>query len=218
MIYLVTGGSGSGKSEYAEGLIMGSPCSRRYYVATMEVFGEEGRAKVKRHQELRRGKGFITLECRRDVGNVFSGHGPDHERYRQSNHGLGCGPGQQPDTGLDRAVLLECVSNLAANEMFGSGGADRTHSERPDACSLAEVLAEDISCLAAQVKDRVIVTKEVAMDGILYDPETMEYIRLMGLLNQRLAEMADQVVEVVYGIPVWLKRCGNSVERSGSVK
>ena len=64
----------------------------------------------------------------------------------------------------------------------------------------------------------VIVTNEVAMDGILYDPETMEYIRLMGLLNQRLAEMADQVVEVVYGIPVWLKRCGNSVERSGSVK
>ena len=52
MIYLVTGGSGSGKSEYAEGLIMGYPCSRRYYVATMEVFGEEGRAKAVSYTHL----------------------------------------------------------------------------------------------------------------------------------------------------------------------
>ena len=32
MITLVTGGSGSGKSEYAEGLILDSSCSRRFYV------------------------------------------------------------------------------------------------------------------------------------------------------------------------------------------
>ena len=89
------------------------------------------------------------------------------------------------------------------------------HQGGPIQC-LSHKIAEDIISLAGQVQDMVIVTNEVAMDGILYDPETMEYIRLMGLLNQRLAEMADQVVEVVYGIPVWLKRCGNSVERSGS--
>ena len=42
MIYLVTGGSGSGKSEYAEHLVMSSGCTVRYYVATMTVYGEEG--------------------------------------------------------------------------------------------------------------------------------------------------------------------------------
>ena len=36
---LVTGGSGSGKSEYAEQRILESGFSLRYYVATMEVFG-----------------------------------------------------------------------------------------------------------------------------------------------------------------------------------
>ena len=48
---LVTGGSGSGKSEYAEQRILESGFSLRYYVATMEVFGEEGRKRVEKHGE-----------------------------------------------------------------------------------------------------------------------------------------------------------------------
>ena len=40
----------------------------RYYIATMEVFGEEGRKKVERHKKLRQGKGFITIESPKDVG------------------------------------------------------------------------------------------------------------------------------------------------------
>ena len=42
----------------------------RYYIATMEVFGEEGRKKVERHKMLRQGKGFITIESPKDVGRV----------------------------------------------------------------------------------------------------------------------------------------------------
>ena len=38
----------------------------------------------------------------------------------------------------------------------------------------------------------------------------MEYIRLMGWVNQRLAKLADRVVEVVYGIPVVLKENGSA--------
>ncbi len=71
MITLVTGGSGSGKSEYAEGLILDSSCSRRFYVATMIAYGKEGRDKVERHRMLRQGKGFITIEKPRDVGRVM---------------------------------------------------------------------------------------------------------------------------------------------------
>lgn len=173
MIYVVTGGSGSGKSEYAEDLIMGLPCQRRYYVATMAVYGEEGKAKVQRHHMLRQGKGLITLECQRDVGTAFSAPDPDG------------------------AALLECVSNLAANEMF-----------RPEletalkAPVLAEKIIQDIGHLSSRVKHLVIVTNEVAWDGDQYDEMTMEYIRLMGILGCALSGMADRVVEVVYGIPI----------------
>lgn len=177
MIYLVTGGSGSGKSEYAESLLLKSACEVRYYIATMAVYGEEGKRKVLRHQMLRREKGFITLERQRNVGAEL----PDSiENHRQNS-----------------AVLLECVSNLAANEMFGC-----KQNRNLDTNVLAGRIVEDISRLASQARDLVIVTNEVGADGIVYEPKTMEYIRLMGLLNQNLAKMAHQAVEVVYGIPV----------------
>ena len=192
MITLVTGGSGSGKSEYAEGLILDSSCSRRFYVATMIAYGKEGRDKVERHRMLRQGKGFITIEKPRDVGRVMF-----------EEHEAGSGASSR----ADRALLLECVSNLAANEMFKEGIGKTEAGEQqggPIQC-LSHKIAEDIISLAGQVQDMVIVTNEVDRDGICYEPETMEYIRLMGCLNQKLASAADRVVEVVYGIPVLLK-------------
>ena len=192
MITLVTGGSGSGKSEYAEGLILDSPCSRRFYVATMIAYGKEGRDKVDRHRMLRRGKGFITIEKPRNVGEVMVGE------YETD---------LSPSSRTGRALLLECVSNLAANEMFKEGTGKTEAGEQqggPIQC-LSHKIAEDIISLAGQVQDMVIVTNEVDRDGICYEPETMEYIRLMGCLNQKLASAADRVVEVVYGIPVLLK-------------
>ena len=62
MLHVVTGGSGSGKSEYAEKLIAESALHRRIYVATMMVWDDEGRKRVRRHREMRSGKGFITIE------------------------------------------------------------------------------------------------------------------------------------------------------------
>ena len=204
MITLVTGGSGSGKSEYAEGLILDSPCSRRFYVATMIAYGKEGRDKVDRHRMLRRGKGFITIEKPRNVGEVMVG---EYET------------GLSPSSRTGRALLLECVSNLAANEMFkekGTGKEEGTQKEGTGKTEageqqggpiqrLSHKIAEDIISLAGQVRDMVIVTNEVDRDGICYGPETMEYIRLMGCLNQKLASAADRVVEVVHGIPVLWK-------------
>ena len=61
MLILVTGGSGSGKSEYAENTAVslaeekGLPL---YYIAAMRPFGEEGRRRVERHRRLRAGKGL----------------------------------------------------------------------------------------------------------------------------------------------------------------
>ena len=204
MITLVTGGSGSGKSEYAEGLILDSSCSRRFYVATMIAYGKEGRDKVERHRMLRQGKGFITIEKPRDVGRVMF-----------EEHEAGSGASSR----ADRALLLECVSNLAANEMFkekGTGKEEGTQKEGTGKTEageqqggpiqrLSHKIAEDIISLAGQVQDMVIVTNEVDRDGICYEPETMEYIRLMGCLNQKLASAADRVVELVHGIRVLWK-------------
>ena len=60
---LVIGGSGSGKSAYAEKVALECQKEKRhFYLATMHVFGEEGQKKVERHKRMRAGKGFVTIE------------------------------------------------------------------------------------------------------------------------------------------------------------
>ena len=77
MFHLVTGGSGSGKSEYAEQLITEfgekERWRKRYYLATMMPFGEETKQKIERHRKMREGKGFCTVECYLDLKKQLIG-------------------------------------------------------------------------------------------------------------------------------------------------
>ena len=54
----------------------------------------------------------------------------------------------------------------------------------------------------------IIVTNQIFEDGIRYDAFTMDYIRLLGDINRQIAERAEQVVEVVAGIPIFIKKDG----------
>ena len=137
MLMVITGGSGSGKSAFAEEkavmLAAGGPLA---YLATMQVYGEEGRRKVERHRQLRDGKGFVTIER---------------------------------TTRAERRIL------------------------------------ETVERLYAKCRNLVIVTGEVASDGISYEEGTENYIRLLERVNCGLCRKADAAYEVVYGIPVCLK-------------
>lgn len=57
--------------------------------------------------------------------------------------------------------------------------------------------------------DLVVVTNEVFSDSMTDNPEMEEYLKLLGKLNLRMGEMADLVIEVVYGIPVERKDIKN---------
>ena len=93
-------------------------------------------------------------------------------------------------------VLLECMSNLTANEMYQEGGAGEQTVE--------EILA-GIRYLLGRVRHLVVVTNEIFSDGIDYDPETMRYQSYLGQINSEMGRMADRVTEVVYGIPITVK-------------
>ena len=181
MITLIIGGSGSGKSEYAEQVVMElSKGQKRYYIATMQVYDEEGKKKVERHRKLRSGKGFETLECPVDLGNAFA-----KETLLK-------------ETRKERVALLECLSNLVANEMF-----------HPEGISCEEEVVErivvGIQRLEEECNSLVIVSNNVFEDGEKYDETTMAYLRVMGKIHQILFANAKRVVEVVVGIPVELK-------------
>ena len=61
---LITGGSASGKSSYAEKeavrLSEGGPL---YYVAAMKPYGPKAQARISRHRRQRDGRGFISCEA-----------------------------------------------------------------------------------------------------------------------------------------------------------
>lgn len=60
---LVLGGAASGKSGFAERLIVSrNSDAQRVYVATAQPFDDEMRAKIDRHQKMRASDGWITHE------------------------------------------------------------------------------------------------------------------------------------------------------------
>lgn len=79
-------------------------------------------------------------------------------------------------------VLLECMSNLAANEMFDT-------EEPAGSEQVAEKIVTQIGVLAQETEELVIVTNNVFEDGIVYDTSTMEYLRALGSINVRLASV-----------------------------
>lgn len=193
MITLVTGGSGSGKSAYAESLL--SSCEGiRYYIATMQIYDAEGEKKVERHRKLRAGKGFLTIESPMNVGKIrFACAGESEQaQYRQeAERKVQC-------SSEKKSALLECMSNLTANEMFTKDG---MKSEE----EVVEKIVSEIQTLSQKLDNLVIVTNNVFEDGVIYDAGTMEYLRALGRINAALARLADRVAEVVVGIPVELK-------------
>lgn len=171
MLTVVCGGSGSGKSEYAENIITAYkknfPKNQLIYIATMMGNDEETKQKIHRHRMMRKDKGFETIECFLNLKNVTVEE--------------------------DSIVLLDCLSNLVSNECFAEGGAgDRT----------AEMVYKGVKKLNSSCKHLVIVTNDVFGDSITYDEYTRWFIKVIGDLNCKIATLADQVVEVVCGIPI----------------
>ena len=100
------------------------------------------------------------------------------------------------------SVLLECISNLTANEMF----LNENPEKNPRSCKeVTDSVVEGIQSLKQKTGHLVIVTNNVFEDGINYEEGTMEYLRAIGSINEKLADMADEVIEVVVGIPLVIK-------------
>ncbi len=169
MNILLTGGAACGKSSYAELLAM-QKTEPRYYIATMRPFGEEGMKKINRHRCLREGKGFVLVEQYTDIGTV-----------------------SLPERGT---AVLECLCNLAANEMFDENGNSRDPFDG---------IFRGVLSLSKQCNNLIVVTNDVGSGGYDYGKGSQQYIEVLGRLNASLADSFDCVLELVCGIPVAIK-------------
>lgn len=95
-VVLVLGGARSGKSRFAENLVLETGL-RRHYVATGRAFDEEMRARIAKHRDDR-GPGWQTVEEPLDlVGALAAIDGPGH------------------------AVLVDCLTLWVTNLMMEKG-------------------------------------------------------------------------------------------------
>ena len=203
MLHIVYGGRASGKSSYAESFAMSLQGEGRLlYIATMYPYkwntteiDPETMQRIERHRAMRADKGFDTVECYRHVEHIVA--------KRQD------------------VLLLECMSNLLANEMYleqdsDDGGLAETMSEVEKAgVGMSETLSpvskkivQALVNLSTRVQDVVIVTNDVFSDGgsLTYDESTREYVKNLAEINCALAREAATVTEVVCGIPVIVKK------------
>lgn len=113
MIHLITGGQRSGKSEYAEKLIL-SKTSQPVYLATSRVWDDNHRKRIEAHK-LRRGNHWLNIE---------------EEKYI-SNHNM-----------KGKVVLLDCIT-LWLNNFFFDNENDDEKTIREAKEELDKILTQD---------------------------------------------------------------------------
>ncbi len=182
MIEFIYGGSGSGKSSFAEDEIMKIKDSQKFYIATMKALDEESEIKILRHREMRKNKNFITIEQSQDLNKACK---------------LIC-DSKRINPRKKNSVLLECVSNLLANEMFKNG-------KQLNAKIVVKKILNDLEKIILCTDNFFIVSNNVFDDGIEYSQSTKNYMVALSKINSYIAKRADSVFELVVGIPQKLK-------------
>ena len=154
----VLGGAASGKSAFAEALVLGTGRAR-VYLATAQAFDDEMRAKIARHTDAR-GTGWRTVEAPRDVAPVLDGLRRheicllDCATLWLSNQMLA-----EADLASEQAALLAALARCAAPVVVVSN--EVGHGVVPDnrlARAFREAQGRLNIALAAQADLAVLVT------------------------------------------------------------
>jgi adenosylcobinamide kinase / adenosylcobinamide-phosphate guanylyltransferase len=212
-VVLVLGGARSGKSRFAESLAVGE----KHYIATAQAFDDEMRARIAAHRE-QRGAGWVTHESVLDLSdvltrvmagdrfvlvdcltlwlsNVMLAEDIKLSQSPQNRH-----PREGGDTTLEGSTRGKLGSRLRGNDDVGSGA-------RNTGCTTLwqDALAQLLTCLRSATGTVVMVSNEVGMGLVPETPLGRAFRDAQGIVNQRVAEVADNVVFVAAGLPLALK-------------
>jgi len=166
MRIFISGGCKNGKSTYAQRLAKQQSGGSLYYIATMAAVDHEDAQRIADHQKEREVWGFTTIEQPRRIEDVLAK----------------CNPGG--------SFLMDSLTALLANEMFGGNG-----DFDDNAC---DRVAAGLSKILAQIPRIVIVSDYIYSEAALYDPLTEAYRRSLATLDRLAARHCDVVLEAAY--------------------
>lgn len=187
-VIYVTGGAKSGKSKFAEELLieMNNSNQKNIYLATSLVFDEEMEVKVALHKERRQDK-WITAESYKNfpdsLKNVFS---------------------EKPKNNM----LVDCLTNMISNIIFEKQNIDwdKPSKEELKLCDISvEKEVEELIGTFNKFENVVVVSNELGMGIVPSYPLGRYFREIAGKMNQRMADIADEVYFVVSGIPMKIK-------------
>jgi adenosylcobinamide kinase / adenosylcobinamide-phosphate guanylyltransferase len=175
-IVLVTGGSRSGKSEYARALAEALQ-GPRAFVATCRATDDEMRERIEKHRQCRESSVWGTMEEPLQLAEVLR------------------------NNGQVRLFLIDCLTLWVNNIMFEASLKGRTISESHIADRVSEVLH-----VAAEIPATTIfVSNEVGWGIVPENAVSRLYRDLVGRCNEIVAAAADEVTLVACGLPLKLK-------------
>jgi len=188
-IILVSGGISSGKSDFAEDLTEKLQNIREtdkcLYIATSQIYDSEIEEKVKKHQMVRKKRGWDTKEIYKSIGTMILDQSFGYE-----------------------VVILDCITMMITSLIFDDDiNFDGLNKECCDIKS--ELVISEIEDIIGAIRcrdvDLVLVTNEVGLGGISPNRLTRFYNQLVGRVNQIVAKNADDVYLVVSSIGVKIK-------------
>jgi adenosylcobinamide kinase/adenosylcobinamide-phosphate guanylyltransferase len=175
-LILILGGARSGKSAYAQKL-MEQSIEPVLFVATATAGDEEMAARIAAHQNSRPAN-WMTLEVSAGVGQAIR------------------------RTSTPCNVLIDCLTLLASNVLMACPQPlEESFYER----AMQQEIDELISAYQAHDGKWLVVSNEVGLGLVPPTPLGRYYRDALGRSNQRLAEVADQVLFMVAGLPMKVK-------------
>lgn len=183
-IILVTGGTRSGKSSYAESLAERSD-REVTYIATAIPLGEEMEDRIKKHRESRPGS-WKTLEMFKGIS----------EEIKNDEYNGNC-------------FLLDCVTIMTTNLMFEDLSIDWDTVDRDYIDNIEIRIKEEFVSIINEAREAnqefIFVTNELGM-GIVPSNRLSRIFRdIAGSVNQLIAREANDVYFCVSGIPTKIK-------------
>jgi len=178
---LVLGGTRSGKSEFAEGLVADAPAVR--YIATAAPADEDDEEWAERIAAHR-------------------GRRPAHWSTEET--------GTEPERLADLIAAAEPGETLLVDDLGGWLTAVLAAAAGPfEAGWSAQAAREPVAALSAAIADcaarLVIVSPEVGLSLVPTSVPGRAFTDALGTANRAVATLVDSVVLVVAGVPSWLK-------------
>jgi adenosylcobinamide kinase / adenosylcobinamide-phosphate guanylyltransferase len=175
-LQLILGGARSGKSRYS--LNQGKQASFEHliFLATATAEDEEMRNRVRKHQ-TERGSDWKTIEEPYYLAKTL----------------------QQLDDSEKTLIVVDCATLWLSNLLCGVGGKALSSDE-------IENKFNDLFNLLARARSHIwIVSNEVGLAVVPDNTLGRQFRDLQGLLNQKLAFQADQVIFMIAGLAQKLK-------------